>query len=109
MRLSTASFSHHTGKEGGHHCEWEGNAWHYPVKTRIGKPAPYFEGMAWHGDKFKKINLKDYHGKYLVLFFYPLDFTFVCPTEIRAFEDKSLEFKKIGMLSIIIEKFKILI
>ena len=37
--------------------------------------------------QFKEISLADYHGKYVVLFFYPLDFTFVCPTEIIAFSD----------------------
>ena len=37
--------------------------------------------------QFKEIRLKDYRGKYVVLFFYPLDFTFVCPTEIIAFND----------------------
>ena len=45
---------------------------------------------------FKKIALSDYKGKYLVLFFYPLDFTFVCPTEIIQFSDKAEEFRKIG-------------
>jgi alkyl hydroperoxide reductase subunit AhpC len=44
--------------------------------------------MAWMPDNtFKQINFSDYTGKYLVLFFYPLDFTFVCPTEIIAFND----------------------
>ena len=37
--------------------------------------------------QFKEISLEDYRGKYVVLFFYPLDFTFVCPTEIIAFSD----------------------
>ena len=40
-----------------------------------------------------QIGLKDYKGKYLVLFFYPLDWTFVCPTEIYAFSDRVDEFK----------------
>jgi len=44
----------------------------------------------------KKISLKDYKDKWVVLFFYPLDFTFVCPTEIIAFNDKAAEFSKIG-------------
>ena len=42
---------------------------------------------------FKQIKLSDYTGKYLVLFFYPLDFTFVCPTEICSFNDHNSEFK----------------
>jgi alkyl hydroperoxide reductase subunit AhpC len=42
------------------------------------------------------VSLSDYKGKYVVLFFYPLDFTFVCPTEIIAFSDRAKEFKEIG-------------
>lgn len=45
--------------------------------------------------EFKTIKLSDYSGKYVVLFFYPLDFTFVCPTEIIAFSDRYEEFKQI--------------
>ncbi|RME88376.1 MAG: peroxiredoxin [Candidatus Hydrogenedentota bacterium] len=63
---------------------------------QVGKKAPYFEGEAVVDKQFKKISLSDYKGKYLVLFFYPLDFTFVCPTEITAFSDKADEFKKIN-------------
>ena len=51
----------------------------------IGKPAPDFSVEALVDGQFKKVSLSDYKGKYLVLFFYPLDFTFVCPTEIIAF------------------------
>ena len=42
------------------------------------------------------ISLSDYKGKYVVFFFYPEDFTFVCPTEIIAFSNRVEEFKKIG-------------
>jgi len=65
-------------------------------ETFIGKPAPDFKGTAVVDGEFKDIALKDYKGKYLVLFFYPLDFTFVCPTEIIAFSDRAEEFRKIG-------------
>jgi alkyl hydroperoxide reductase subunit AhpC len=44
----------------------------------------------------KKISLSDYKDKWVVLFFYPLDFTFVCPTEICAFNDKAKEFRDIN-------------
>jgi len=66
-------------------------------KAFIRKPAPNFEGtaVATNGD-FQTIKLSDYKDKYLVLFFYPLDFTFVCPTEIIAFSDRVDEFKAIG-------------
>ena len=52
----------------------------HPVNARVSMPAPAFSGMAWADGTFKKISLADYAGKYVVLFFYPLDFTFVCPT-----------------------------
>jgi len=60
------------------------------------KPAPAFSGTAVVDGQFKDISLSQYHGKYVVLFFYPLDFTFVCPTEIIAFSDRVEEFKNIG-------------
>jgi len=59
----------------------------------VQKPAPNFKGTAVINNDFKEIQLSDYKGKYLVLFFYPLDFTFVCPTEIIAFSDRIDEFK----------------
>lgn len=59
-------------------------------------PAPHFKGTAVVNGQFKDIDLNDYKGKYVVLFFYPLDFTFVCPTEIIAFSDRAEEFRKIG-------------
>ncbi|XP_078037556.1 peroxiredoxin 2 [Augochlora pura] len=62
----------------------------------IQKPAPAFHGTAVVNGEFKEISLSDYRGKYVVLFFYPLDFTFVCPTEIIAFSDRSDEFNAIG-------------
>eukprot|EP01100_Stratorugosa_tubuloviscum_P002485 TRINITY_DN157_c1_g1_i1.p1 TRINITY_DN157_c1_g1~~TRINITY_DN157_c1_g1_i1.p1 ORF type:complete len:196 (-),score=102.53 TRINITY_DN157_c1_g1_i1:91-678(-) len=64
--------------------------------ARIGHPAPNFEAEAVVGDQFKTIKLSDFAGKYLVLFFYPLDFTFVCPSEILAFNDRVEEFRSIN-------------
>ena len=55
--------------------------------------APKFKGTAVVNGQFKEISLDDYKGKYVVLFFYPLDFTFVCPTEIIAFNDRAAEFE----------------
>ncbi|XP_014774890.1 peroxiredoxin-1 [Octopus bimaculoides] len=63
---------------------------------KLAQKAPEFKGMAVVNGEFKTIQLSDYKGKYLVLFFYPLDFTFVCPTEITAFSDRVEEFKKIN-------------
>ncbi|KAL2725097.1 peroxiredoxin [Vespula squamosa] len=62
----------------------------------IQKPAPDFAGTAVINGDFKDIKLSDYRGKYVVLFFYPLDFTFVCPTELVAFSEKLAEFKAVN-------------
>ena len=64
---------------------------------QVGQKAPEFKADAALGnDEFKTLSLSDYKGKWLVLFFYPLDFTFVCPTEINAFSDDVEKFKKLG-------------
>ena len=63
---------------------------------RVGQSAPDFTATAVVDQEFKTIKLSDYRGKYVVLFFYPLDFTFVCPTEITAFSDRYEEFKQLG-------------
>lgn len=55
--------------------------------VQVGQAAPNFTATAVYDQEFKTIKLSDYLGKYIVLFFYPLDFTFVCPTEITAFSD----------------------
>lgn len=61
----------------------------------VTKPAPQFKATAIMPDNsFKEISLSDYKGKKVVLFFYPLDFTFVCPTEIIAFDHRLAEFEK---------------
>merc|ERR1711991_141264 len=68
-----------------------------PGKAFIGKPAPAFTGMACMPDgSFKEVKLEDYKGKYVVFFFYPLDWTFVCPTEIISFSEAAVEFEKNG-------------
>ena len=65
------------------------------MSALVAKPAPAFKAQAVMPDgSFKEIKLSDYKGKYVILFFYPLDFTFVCPTEIIAFSEKMDEFKK---------------
>jgi alkyl hydroperoxide reductase subunit AhpC len=66
------------------------------MPAQVQKEAPGFEGTAVVNEEFKKIKLSDYKGKYVVLFFYPLDFTFVCPTEIVAFSDRMQEFRDRG-------------
>ena len=59
---------------------------------RVGQMAPDFTATCVVDQEFKEISLSQYRGKYVVLFFYPLDFTFVCPTEITAFSDRYADF-----------------
>ncbi|MCC7509015.1 MAG: peroxiredoxin [Planctomycetes bacterium] len=66
------------------------------MAIQVGSPAPDFSGDAVIGKDIKQIKLADFKGKWVVLFFYPLDFTFVCPTEIVAFNDHIAEFKKLN-------------
>ncbi len=67
------------------------------MSTLVTRPAPDFTAQAVMADNsFKQISLSDYKGKNVVLFFYPLDFTFVCPSEILAFNRKVSEFKEKG-------------
>lgn len=66
------------------------------MASLVQQPAPDFCADAVMPDKsFKQIKLADYKGKWLVLFFYPLDYTFVCPTEITAISDRIGDFKKL--------------
>ncbi|XP_064079918.1 peroxiredoxin-2-like [Macrobrachium nipponense] len=76
------------GRASGHNLQW--------TKALISKPAPSWEGTAVIDGQFKELKLEDYRGKYLVFFFYPLDFTFVCPTEILAFNDRVNEFRALN-------------
>ncbi|MCX8140935.1 MAG: peroxiredoxin [Thermogemmata sp.] len=66
------------------------------MPAQVQKEAPDFTATAVINEEFKTIKLSDYRGKYVVLFFYPLDFTFVCPTEIIAFNDRLGEFQARG-------------
>lgn len=62
----------------------------------IGNPAPAFSGPAAKEGEIVDISLDDYKGKWLVLLFYPLDFTFVCPTELVAFSDAAEQFRAVN-------------
>ncbi len=65
------------------------------MSVLVGRKAPDFDVAAVvNGSEFvDSCKLSDYKGKYVVLFFYPLDFTFVCPTELHAFQEKLQEFR----------------
>lgn len=68
------------------------------MSVLVTKPAPEFKAQAvMPNGQFKEVSLSDYRGKYVMLYFYPLDFTFVCPTEIIAFSEKADEFEKRGV------------
>src|SRR6266403_4649394 len=66
--------------------------------AQVGKPAPDFEIPSTKNiEKLNEnVKLADYRGKWVVLLFYPLDFTFVCPTELTAFSDRYEDFEGIG-------------
>jgi alkyl hydroperoxide reductase subunit AhpC len=67
------------------------------MSLKIGQSAPDFTADALLGKEFVTVKLNDYKGKWVVLFFYPLDFTFVCPTEIIEFNERLQEFKDRGV------------
>jgi peroxiredoxin (alkyl hydroperoxide reductase subunit C) len=67
------------------------------MSVLVGKAAPTFKAQAVLPDgSFKELDLASFQGKYVVLFFYPLDFTFVCPSEIISFDNHLDEFKERG-------------
>ncbi|HFX17569.1 MAG TPA: redoxin domain-containing protein, partial [Flavobacteriales bacterium] len=66
------------------------------MMSLVGKKAPNFNAVAIvNGGEFQEnFSLEQFRGKKIVFFFYPLDFTFVCPTEIIAFQEQMTEFEK---------------
>ena len=68
------------------------------MSVLVGRNAPDFTAKAVQGDRIiEDFSLSSMKGKYVVLFFYPLDFTFVCPTELHAFEEQLPAFKERGV------------
>lgn len=63
----------------------------------IGKKAPEWKASAYENGEEKTVSSKDFAGKWHVLYWYPLDFTFICPTEIRGFEELKGEFAEDGV------------
>ncbi|MFH1325270.1 MAG: alkyl hydroperoxide reductase subunit C [archaeon] len=63
---------------------------------RINEKVPEFEAKAFHEEKIKNIKLADYKDKWIVVFFYPADFTFVCPTELEELANNYETFKKLN-------------
>ena len=65
--------------------------------TLVGRPAPQWCTTAYSNGKEVDISSEQYKGRWHVLYFYPLDFTFICPTEIKGFQALSEEFEKEGV------------
>lgn len=66
-------------------------------ELKVGLPAPVFEDLqSYQKGEFRRVSLHDYKGKWLVLFFYPRDFTFICPTEIESFGKLYSDFKAVN-------------
>lgn len=63
------------------------------MSVLVGKEAPHFKAKCVTPKGCQDIDLKDCRGKYVILFFYPLDFTFVCPTELHAFQARLKDFE----------------
>jgi len=67
------------------------------MQTLINTKVPDFKVQAYHKNDFKTVSQKDLNGKWSVFFFYPADFTFVCPTELGDMADKYAQFQKMGV------------
>jgi len=65
--------------------------------TLINSKIPDFKVQAYHNDKFVTVSQNDLKGKWSIFFFYPADFTFVCPTELGDMADKYAQFKELGV------------
>ena len=64
---------------------------------KINEMVPEFEAKAFHENEIKTVKLSDFKGKWVVMFFYPADFTFVCPTEIGEVADNYEKLKEMGV------------
>lgn len=64
--------------------------------AKVGEDAPFFAAEALVGKEFKHVSSLDYQGKWQLLFFYPMDFTFVCPTELLELNKRHKEFEKLN-------------
>ena len=69
--------------------------WHVSL-SKINSPAPDFSAEVYQNNEIKRVKLSDFKGKWVVLFFYPADFTFVCPTELGDMADKYAQFKELN-------------
>jgi alkyl hydroperoxide reductase subunit AhpC len=68
-----------------------------PSTARVGQPAPDFEVPAYYQGRFTTVKLSDFHGKWVMLYFHPGDFTFVCGTELSEVAGRYSELEKLGV------------
>ena len=64
--------------------------------VKLNEKAPTFSAMAYHNEQFKELKLKDFKGEFVILFFYPADFTFVCPTELEDMAEHYAAIQELG-------------
>ncbi len=69
---------------------------HEMMFAQVGEEAPAFIAEALDGKKFRQVSSEEYRGKWMLLFFYPLDFTFVCPTELLELNKRFKEFEALN-------------
>ena len=69
----------------------------FTCSVKVGHGVPQHAFEVYHNEEIRKINLSEFKGKWFVLFFYPADFTFICPTELEEMADYYEKFKKIGV------------
>ena len=81
---------------GGCGCDDAEFAYEYENGVEIGEKVPDFDLTLYHENKIVKRRLSDFFGKWTILFFYPADFTFVCPTELEDLAEHYDEFQKLG-------------
>src|SRR5690606_8974894 len=67
------------------------------MNTLINTKLPEFKAQVYHKNEFRTVTNKDLEGKWAIFFFYPADFTFVCPTELVDMAEKYEEFQKMGV------------
>jgi peroxiredoxin 2/4 len=78
-------------------CDYDCNEDEFYITPQVGQKSPIFENLqSYHGGEYHHVSLSDYKGKWLVLFFYPRDFTFICPTEIENFGKLYEDFRKVN-------------
>lgn len=77
-----------------YHFDYEGQKY---IMSLINTKAAQWAGTAYHNGSFVDVSSEDHKGKWAILFFYPADFTFVCPTELEDMAENYAEFQEMGV------------